>query len=183
MWALKSSFLVSMSTMYLNFDRMKTRLECILHTLLVCESQRSLLPVVIPKRRCSDTWSIFPPFRTRSSGKGDNWFFCLVAIVIDLVLIGLMTIWLLSHRLDIGSKLSCILLPICRISFPDVCSVVWSANMSPKKGRGLRDRKTKMNEWSWACCYETTGGPITAAVGIDVFGCSHSYTVCCILKH
>ena len=41
MWALKNSFLVSMSTMYLNFDRRKTRLETVLHTLLVCESQRS----------------------------------------------------------------------------------------------------------------------------------------------
>ena len=55
MWALKNSFLVSMSTMYLNFDRRKTRLETVLHTLLVCESQRSLLSMVIPKRRCSDT--------------------------------------------------------------------------------------------------------------------------------
>ena len=72
MWALKNSFLSSMSTMYLNFDRRKTRLETVLHTLLVCESQRSLLSVVIRKRRCSDTWSIFAPFRTRSSGKGDN---------------------------------------------------------------------------------------------------------------
>ena len=82
MWALKNSFLVSMSTVYLNFDRRKTRLETVLHTLLICESQRSLLCVVIPKRRCFDTWSIFAPFRTRS-GKGDNWCFCLVAIVTD----------------------------------------------------------------------------------------------------
>ena len=130
MWALKNSFLASMSTMYLNFDRRKTRLETVLHTLLICESQRSLLSMVIPKRRCSDTWSIFAPFRTRSSGKGDKWCFCLVAIVIDLVLIGLMTIWLLSHQLDTWSKLSCILLLICIISFPDVCSVVSSASMS-----------------------------------------------------
>ena len=55
MWALKNSFLVSMSTMYLHFDRRKTRLETVLHILLVCESQRSLLSMVIPKRRCSDT--------------------------------------------------------------------------------------------------------------------------------
>ena len=130
MWALKNSFLVSMSTMYLNFDRRKTRLETVLHTLLICESQRSLLSMVIPKRRCSDTWSIFAPFRTRSGGKGDNWRFCLVAIVIDFVLIGLMTIWLLSQQLDTWSKLFCILLLICIISFPDVCSVVSSANMS-----------------------------------------------------
>ena len=81
MWALKNSFLVSMSTMYLNFDRRKTRLETVLHTLLICESQRSLLSMVIPRRRCSDTWSVFAPFWTRSSGKGDNWCFCLVAIV------------------------------------------------------------------------------------------------------
>ena len=40
MWALKNSFLVSMSTMYLNFDRRKTRIETVLHTLLVWESQR-----------------------------------------------------------------------------------------------------------------------------------------------
>ena len=86
--------------------------------------------MVIPRRRCSDTWSIFAPFRTRSSGKGDNWCFCLVAIIIDLVLIGLMTIWLLSHQLDTWSKQSCILLLICIISFPDVCSVVSSASMS-----------------------------------------------------
>ena len=52
MWALKNSFLVSMSTMYLNFDRRKTRLETVLHTLLICESQRSLLSMVIPKRLC-----------------------------------------------------------------------------------------------------------------------------------
>ena len=37
MWALKNSFLVSMSTMYLNFDRRKTGLETVLHTLLICE--------------------------------------------------------------------------------------------------------------------------------------------------
>ena len=49
MWALKDSFLVSMSTMYLNFDRRKTCLETVLHTLLVCESQGSLLSMVIPK--------------------------------------------------------------------------------------------------------------------------------------
>ena len=89
MWALKNSFLVSMSTMYLNFDRRKTRLETVLHTLLICESQRSLLSMVIPKRLCSDTWSIFAPFRTRSSGKGDNWCFCLVAIVKDCQRLGL----------------------------------------------------------------------------------------------
>ena len=47
MWAMKNSFLVSMSTMYLNFDRRKTRLETVLHTLLICESQRSLLSMVI----------------------------------------------------------------------------------------------------------------------------------------
>ena len=51
MWALKNSFLVSMSTMYINFDRRKTRLETVLHTVLVCESQRSLLSVVILKDR------------------------------------------------------------------------------------------------------------------------------------
>ena len=86
--------------------------------------------MVIPKRQCSDIWSIFAPLRMRMSGKGNNWCFCLVAIVWDLVLIGLMTIWLLSHQLDTWSKLSCILLLICRISFPEVCSVVSSASMS-----------------------------------------------------
>ena len=113
MWALKNNFLVSMSTMYLYFDRRKNRLETVLHALLVCESKRSLLSMVIPKRRCCYTWSIYAPFRTRSSGKGDNWCFCMVAIVIDLDLIGLMTIWLSSHHLDTWSKLSCILLLIC----------------------------------------------------------------------
>ena len=49
MWALKNSFLVSMSTMYLNFNRRKTGIETVLHTLLVCESQRSLLFIVILK--------------------------------------------------------------------------------------------------------------------------------------
>ena len=49
MWALKNSFMVSMSTMYLNFDRRKTRLETVLHTLLVCESQQSLLSIFILK--------------------------------------------------------------------------------------------------------------------------------------
>ena len=130
MWALKNSFLVSMSTIYLNFDRRKTRIETVLHTLLICESQRSLLSMVISRRRCSDTWSFFTPFRTRSSGKDDNWCFCLVAIVIALVLIGLMTIWKVSHQLYTWSNLSCILLLICIISFPDVCSVVSSASMS-----------------------------------------------------
>ena len=48
MWALKNSFLVSM---YLNFDRRKTRFETVLHTLFICESQRSLLSMVIPKRQ------------------------------------------------------------------------------------------------------------------------------------
>ena len=33
----------------------KTRLENVLHTLLVCESQRSLLSMVLSKRGCSDT--------------------------------------------------------------------------------------------------------------------------------
>ena len=89
---IEEQILVSMSTMYLNFDRRKTRLETVLHTLLICESQRSLLSIVIPKRRCSDTSSSFAPFRTRSSDKDYNRCFCLVAIVIDLVLIGLMTI-------------------------------------------------------------------------------------------
>ena len=134
MWGLirvsKNSFLVWMSMMYLNFDRRKTHLETVLHTLLICESQQSLLSMVIPERRCSDTWSIFAPFRTRSSGKGDNWCFCLVATVIDLVLIGLMTMRLLSYQLDTWSKLSCILLLICIISFPDVWSVVSSVSMS-----------------------------------------------------
>ena len=41
-----------------------------------------------------------------------------------------MTMWLLSHQLDTWSKLSCMLLLICRISFPEVCSVVSSASMS-----------------------------------------------------
>ena len=107
MWTVKNIFLVSMSTVYLNFDRSKTHLETVLHTLLVCESQWSWLSMVIPKRRCSDTWSIFTLL---SSGMGDNWCFCLVVIVIDLVLIRLMTIWLLLHQLDTWSKLSCILL-------------------------------------------------------------------------
>ena len=118
-----------MSTMYLNFDRRKTSLETVLHTIFVYESQRSLLSMVIPKRRCSDTWSIFAPFRTRSNVKGNNWCFRLVAIVIDLVLVGLMTISLLLHQLDTWFKLSCISLLICRTSFPDVCSVVSSASM------------------------------------------------------
>ena len=43
-----------------------------------------------PDGRDSKRW--FAGFRTRMSGKGDNGCFCLVAIVIDLVLIGLMTI-------------------------------------------------------------------------------------------
>ena len=72
MWALKNSFLVSMSTMYLNFDRRKTRLETVLYTLLICESQRSWLSMVIIKRRSSDTWSIFDQRRTRSSGTGNS---------------------------------------------------------------------------------------------------------------
>ena len=45
----------------LNFDRRKTCLETVLHTLLICESQRSLLSMVIPKRRCSDTSDQFSP--------------------------------------------------------------------------------------------------------------------------
>ena len=116
-WAQKNSFLVSMSTMYLNFGRWKTHFETVVHTLLVSKSQRSVLSMVRPKRQCSDSWSIFAPFRMRSSGKGDNWCFCLLAIVINLVLIGLMTIWLLSHQMDTWSKLFCVLLLICIIYF------------------------------------------------------------------
>ena len=78
-----NSSLVSMSTMYFNFDRTKTHLETVLHILLVCESQRSSLSMVISKS--------FAPFRTRSSGNGYNWCLCLVEIVVDLVLIGLTT--------------------------------------------------------------------------------------------
>ena len=159
MWALKNSFLVSMFTMYLNFDRRKTRLETVLHTLLICESQRSLLSLVIPKRRCSDTWLILAPFRMRSNGKLSNWCFCLVAIVIDLVLIGLMTIWLLSHQLDTWSKLSYILLLICTIPFPDVCSVVSSASMSQStdisftyNGRSLIKRLKRIGPKTEPCC-------------------------------
>ena len=37
MLALKNSFLVSMSAMYLIFDSRKTRLETLWHTLSVCE--------------------------------------------------------------------------------------------------------------------------------------------------
>ena len=61
MWALKNSFLVSMSTMYLNFDRRKTRLETVLHTLLICESQRSLLSMVIHLKDGVLTLDQFPP--------------------------------------------------------------------------------------------------------------------------
>ena len=93
MWALKNSFHVSISTMYLNFDRRKTRLEAVLHTLLVCESQRSLLSMVILK----DGVLTLDQFtsrleRDRAVRVTINWNFCLVAIVTDLVLIGLMTI-------------------------------------------------------------------------------------------
>ena len=73
MWALKNSFLVSMSTMYLNFNRRKSRLQTVSYTLLACESQRSLLSKVIPKRRRSDTWPFIVQFWTKSSGKGDKW--------------------------------------------------------------------------------------------------------------
>ena len=76
---LKSNFLL-MSTKYISFDRRKTLLESGLHTFSVSESQRSLLSVVLPKRRCSHTWSVSVPRRPRSSAKGDNWYFCLVAI-------------------------------------------------------------------------------------------------------
>ena len=41
MWALKNSFLLSLSTMYLSLDRKKTRLETVLHALSMCGSQRS----------------------------------------------------------------------------------------------------------------------------------------------
>ena len=41
--------LVSMSTIYLNFDRRKTSLETVLYTIFVYESQRSLLSMVYLK--------------------------------------------------------------------------------------------------------------------------------------
>ena len=41
MWVSRKSFLVSMSAMYLNFNRRKAHLETVLHALLVCESQQS----------------------------------------------------------------------------------------------------------------------------------------------
>jgi len=124
-----------MSTIYFSFGGKKTRLETVLHTLLVCESQRSLLSLVIPERRFSNTWSIFALFRTSASGKGDNWCFWLVVIFLDLVLIRLMIMWLLSHEYGYchtWPRLSCILLLICELLFfsPDVCSVVSSANTS-----------------------------------------------------
>ena len=121
MWALKNSFMVSMSKIYLNFDRNKAYLGTVLHTLSVCESQQSLLSTVIRKRRCSDTWSIVALRRTRSSGKDDSWCFCLVAIVIDLVLIGLITImvivtpagYLIQTVLHIASDLQNIFFQMC----------------------------------------------------------------------
>ena len=60
MWALKNSFVMSMSTMYRNFDRRKTRLETVLHTLSICESQRSLLSIVIPKNNTSTLGQFSP---------------------------------------------------------------------------------------------------------------------------
>ena len=61
MWALNNSFLVSMSTKYLNFDRRNSRLETVLHTLLICESQRSLLSMVIHLKDGVLTLDQFPP--------------------------------------------------------------------------------------------------------------------------
>ena len=121
MWALKNSSLASMSTTYLNFGRQKARLETVSHTLTEYESEWSSL--VIPKTRCSDTWSISAPRRTRWSGMGDCWCFCPVAIVIDLVLIRLVTVWL--NQLDTWSKVSWILFLIDRVYFPDyaVCVI------------------------------------------------------------
>ena len=46
-WTFKNSFLVSMSTMYLSFDRRKSRFDTVLYTLSVCESQRSLLSLAM----------------------------------------------------------------------------------------------------------------------------------------
>ena len=65
--------------MYLTFDRRKTRLETVLHT--VSPSEVYCLWLYLEDGVL--TLIIFRPFRTRSSGKGDNWCFCLVAIVID----------------------------------------------------------------------------------------------------
>ena len=38
MWALKNSVLVSMSTVYLNFDRRETRLETVVSVSSVCKN-------------------------------------------------------------------------------------------------------------------------------------------------
>ena len=80
------------STMYINFDRSKTRLETVLNALLVCKSSEVYCLWLYLKDGVLTLDQFFAPFRTRSIGQGDNWCFCLVVIVIDLVLIGLMTI-------------------------------------------------------------------------------------------
>ena len=116
--------------MYFSLDRRKTRLESVLHSVSVCVSHRSLLSIINPKSRCSATCSTFTPCSNRSSDKGNSWCFCLVAIVIEWVFFGLITIELLSHQHETWSKLSCKVCSACIISFPDVWSVVSSANMS-----------------------------------------------------
>ena len=96
----------------------------------MCVSHRSLLSIIIPKSRCSATCSTFTPCSNRSSDKGNSRCFCLVAIVTEWVFFGLMTLELLSHQHETLSKLSCKVCSTCITSFPDVWSVVSSANMS-----------------------------------------------------
>ena len=115
--------------MYFSLDRRKTRLESVLHRVSVCVSHRSLLSIIIPKSRCSATCFTFTPCSNRSIDKSNSWCFCLVAIVIVWVFFGLLTTELLSHQLmrpGLNFPVSCVL----PASFPDVWSVVSSANMS-----------------------------------------------------
>ena len=116
--------------MYFSLDRRKTRLESVLHSVSVCVSHRSLLPIIIPKSRCSATCSTFAPCSNRSSDKGKSWCFCFVAIVIECFFFGLMTLELLPHQHETWSKLSSQVCSTCIISSPDVWSVVSSASMS-----------------------------------------------------
>ena len=102
---------ISMSSVFLNFDRRQTRPKTVLHTLSACESQRRLLSTVIQ-------------FSLRVFLSGNDCHRRVLDRIDDHIII-VTPFGYLSW-----SKLSCILVLICKISLPDVCDVVSSVSMS-----------------------------------------------------
>ena len=76
MWALKNIVLVSMSTVYLNFDRRETRLETVILVSRVCKNLSNTLLHTFLKRVKPHYKSLYiPPMNTESlcEGNGGMW--------------------------------------------------------------------------------------------------------------